>query len=819
MSFPIHSAKRSRPWLVVPLLAAFAPGASAQLEEIIVTATRRETNLQVTPMSIQAFTAEDLELGNIDVGADLGIMVPNVVLNPGTGQSQAQFYIRGMPGVGIYIDGVWQEPEGFQQTNFVEMERVEVLRGPQGTLFGRNTNGGAVNITTRRPADEFGARANIDLGEFNRRDVTLAADLPISDTLKTKWMVANLQNDGFLRSAAVPYALGGQDDVMLRADVLWEPTERFSLRFTANDEDKSSSDARIVRFTNLDNPNYIAYNVLAGNPDFLAQARAIDPTFPDPPVATPFDRFTPESHQPGYPGGSLGQWETRSDTLADGIRTDVTYYTLTMDWAIADKLSLESITSSWEQFRRQLIDFDGSEFTVTTTDDYYSSENFTQELHLTGSNFRDRVTWLAGLYFLDQKEKFRRHSWVMHDFAVPGSGYGEGRVPGPPGVGGRPLWNEGVEYVRSWGALLGNDGIATFAPLTWLTGDRLLGDEDEDKAFFGEVTVSATDRLDVTMGVRVTADDGRLFTFIETDGFRGATALEPPTGDLFGGVVESVTEDPDLGNVTTNKFALSYQISDDVMVYGSYGEGFTSAEVVNCLSGIFPLDPEVMSTREFGLRSDWMGGRLRFNASYFATDWNGMRVIGFPTDSEGNTLPIGCIRDDGVAEADGWEFELDYLLGDRWQLKLGLGLLDTNYINIGDVDPRGTGIQPGQPFAYAPEDSVLLGIHYDLPLSNGGHVLFVGQYGWSDKYVRDAAAQRTPVDSNGKPIFEPSYGILNARVLFEPADANWSLALWGRNLTDEYYINGGFDTRDVWSYDFSVIGRSREIGVTLGLTF
>ena len=99
-----------------------------------------------------------LELGGTTNSRDLGIMVPSVTLNPNTGGAQANFYVRGLPGVGLYVDGVWQDGFGFQQMNFAEMERVEVLRGPQGTLFGRNTNGGAVNMTTRKPADEFGAR-------------------------------------------------------------------------------------------------------------------------------------------------------------------------------------------------------------------------------------------------------------------------------------------------------------------------------------------------------------------------------------------------------------------------------------------------------------------------------------------------------------------------------------------------------------------------------------------------------------------------------------------------------------------------------------
>ncbi len=191
----------------------FGASAQAQLEEIIVTATRRETDLQSTPLSIAAFSSEQLELAGLERGQDLGIMVPNLVANPqGGGVGAPVFYVRGLPGVGIYIDGVWQSSYGFLESNFSEVERVEVLRGPQGTLFGRNTNGGAINITTRRPGDEFGVRMNFEVGEFDRRNATIAVDLPFTDTLKSKWMVSSLQNDGYLESLTVPRSLGDQDD-------------------------------------------------------------------------------------------------------------------------------------------------------------------------------------------------------------------------------------------------------------------------------------------------------------------------------------------------------------------------------------------------------------------------------------------------------------------------------------------------------------------------------------------------------------------------------------------------------------------------------
>jgi iron complex outermembrane receptor protein len=312
--------------------------AFAQLEEIVVTAQRRETNLQTTPISIQAFSAEDLELGGIQTGADLGIMVPNLVANPSGAGGGGVFLIRGVPGVGIYIDGIWQSTYGFLESNFAEVERVEVLRGPQGTLFGRNTNGGAISITTRAPSEEFGMRLGLEIGEFNRRNATAAVDLPLTPTLKSKWMVSSRSNDGFIESVTLRHGLGGQDDQLFRGDILWEPTDSFSMRFTANDEDKSSTDARIVRFTNTSHPQVTRYNVLAGNPDYLAMARAVDPNFPASPFTAnfPSNRFSPETHEPGYPGGELGKWQSKSDTPDDGIQRDLQYYPLTMNWDIGE---------------------------------------------------------------------------------------------------------------------------------------------------------------------------------------------------------------------------------------------------------------------------------------------------------------------------------------------------------------------------------------------------------------------------------------------------------------------------------------------------
>jgi outer membrane receptor protein involved in Fe transport len=913
-------------------VAACLPyAASAQLEEILVTATRRETNLQDTPLSIQAFTAEQLELSGITNGRDLGIMVPNVVLNPSTGGAQADFHVRGLPGVGLYVDGVWQDGFGFQQTNFTEIERIEVLRGPQGTLFGRNTNGGAVNITTRKPADEFGARIKLDVGDFNRRDASLAVDLPLSDTVKTKFMGAMYQNDGFLEGLTTPWDFGAQDDTILRADLMWEPTDKFTLRVTHNDETKRGTDPKIHRMTRYDGSRVYSYNIMLGAFQAAANAAcAADPVrcqqvgasgtnipiaapqgggtqtvnfagpggtswAPPPQIGVgtrytgqPPTAYNPATHTTNYPEnfyyshssnyrtalvpdvdfgtGQVGKWQTKSDSMEDGITADLKYSTLTADWAFTDKLQFQAILSTWEQDQRQVIDFDGTEFLVTTDDLSNLRENDTMEFHLSGSALNDRINWIGGYYSLEESITTRNVRWGMYEWAIHG---------GPTAVNGvsvAPKINvQAAEYVRQTATLLGLNGLIQPGSVTatnpagvpsggtmltaagttvggggatnrypWLftsiSTDALVNAWDDDSAWFGEATFGVTKKLDLTFGARMSDKSGGDKTFQPLDAFRTPDPAVKPQGDLFAGTETLSLTDPDTDTIDTYKFSAAYRPADSMMVYLTYAEGFTSAGAplvtigpnsvvpaggtrVDATRATIPLPAEVVSNTEIGLRSDLLDGRLRFNATYFDSDWDGMRVTLLPVDALGNTQPFPYNSGEGAGTASGWEFEVVYAPTDRLTLNFGLGLIDTNYIQSGVFDGV-TGNYPGAPFAYAAEESGTVGVQYDIPMRNGGKFLIAGNVGVIGDYARDAAYQRTQIDPvTLQPILEPGYSIVNARFVYEPAAGNYSVELWGKNLLDELYVNGGFDTRDTWGYDFSVVGRAREVGIGLSFTF
>jgi iron complex outermembrane recepter protein len=791
------------------------------LDEVIVTATRVETNLQQTPLSVVAISGAELELGGIDQGRDLGIMVPNVVLNPGpVGELGHTAVIRGIPGVETYVDGAWVGVVGFLQRSFVELERVEVLRGPQGTLFGRNTNGGAVQIVTRRPSDEFGVRLNLELGEFDRRTLQVAADVPISDHLLTKWTGAIDRSDGFMQSRSARFALGDEDNTLVRGDILWRPRDRFSLRFDITDEDTRGSPGRIVRITDTQNASYIAYNVLAGNPDYLSRARAINPAFPDPPFRLPTDRFTAETHEQGFPGGQLGRWETRLDARPE-TNVDELRAVVTLDWQITDRFRLESLSSYLRATDLQTTDTDGSELTFYTEAERDRATIVSQELHLIGNHFNGRLQTMLGLYFSQLDASTRDYGWAWWEFAVPNTGPNPGTF-GPPGVGGRPQLNQAaVGYVRAWGATVGN-ALAAYFPFTFPTTDRLYGVQDIDRAVFGQLQIDVTKKLDVTVGFRFTNDDGGFAEYLPAEAFRPMDVGVVPAGDPFARAsIITASDKPDFGTVSTPKIAISYKATDDLYFYASYAEGFTSAALVNNpnLSDPILLDPEVVKSAEIGVRSDWLEHRLRLNATYFSSRWDGMRVTKVIGNPSNPSIPVFIPSDDGVGRASGLEAEVVYLPTERWELDFGLGLLDTEYVDIGDPLPNGTGLQPGIPFAYAPEKSYSLAVRYRLPLARGGSLLFAGDYGWMDEYQRTPGNETQPKNPDGSNKPEPAYGILNARIVYQMPNRDWRLAFFGTNLTNEWYVNGGGDNRFITGFGFGTIGRPREVGVGVNFAF
>jgi len=257
--------------IAVAILSSIFSGASAfsvhaaVLEEIVVTAQKREEGLQDTPIAVTAFTAAALDDKNIDNIAQLANFTPNLVFDtasPVSGLSSgAVVFIRGIgntdfslttdPGVGTYVDGVYISRSAGGVLNVLDVERIEVLRGPQGTLFGRNTIGGAINIISRKPADELGGTVELSVGNYNRKNIRASIDIPLADNLLSTFAVSSKQSDGYVDRVLMGDELGDIDKLSFRGSVVFEPSESwdFQLSYDSTQIDEASAASTIAGFT------------------------------------------------------------------------------------------------------------------------------------------------------------------------------------------------------------------------------------------------------------------------------------------------------------------------------------------------------------------------------------------------------------------------------------------------------------------------------------------------------------------------------------------------------------------------------------------
>ena len=413
--------------LLMPAGPAWAQGA---LEEIVVTATRRETNLQDVPISVIAITGDDLTMRGMDSVESLSATVPNLNIIGGlAGPGTTSFTVRGIPRVGTYIDGIWQVGSaGLLTRQLVELERVEVLRGPQGTLYGRDSTGGAIRLVTKRPAEEFGGQINATIGSLDRRDVSASVDIPFTDKLRSKWTAASLQRDGYIQSLTVDRKYGSLDDEVLRGDLLWLPTEKLTFRFNYQSNDSTTTEARVQSAVF---PELAQTFGIGSAPGAARLAVGIVQLYTV--AGQPIDAIT---QQAGFPGGQVGQWETKSEiTIPDEFLDE--QLSMEVNWALGDSLNLQLLTARASQTTNTYVDWDNTQYTVFNDIFANDLDLFSQEVQLSGGT--DRVDWVTGAYYWEQENVSRNPSYSIQEFtsgqltdARPGAAKRQQRRRRPP---------------------------------------------------------------------------------------------------------------------------------------------------------------------------------------------------------------------------------------------------------------------------------------------------------------------------------------------------------------------------------------------------
>src|SRR5262245_4301017 len=653
-------------------LVATHAAKAQQLEEIIVTAERRELNLQDTPISVMSFDGEGLELRGIDDMFELATIAPNLDIkgSRGTGNTSPIFQIRGISGgggatgersVGYYVDNVFMPRTTGPVMRLIDVERVEVLRGPQGTLFGRNSTGGAIRVFSRQPEQDFDAYLRLTLGSFEREDLQGMINVPLGDNLSLRAQAASQEQDGIVTRG--PQSLGNNDDTVARVQLKWDPSDTLSLKFGAMHSDsKSDGSPTDMTFFNMApicplDPNVQTY-CLQGNyadwvSDFLensGQPRLSQ----DDPRLTAGDYQMPDwcfldDQNPDW-DDLCRQWNKSKYTQVDA----------NIEWQLSDNLSVLSTTGISQFESSGVSDWQlmGMEFRPSGVD----SDVIYQEFQFNFS-IGERVDLVTGLSYFNEESGTPRESLV--------NAFGSSVFVASDTVnGGNANGNE-------WGcspAFATNPCTTSPVRRTRTTGDSQTWQEATSYGLFANAAIHFGRLVDLTLGVRESYD--------EKD-FRNELFASDNFVPQFGGSTTVSAKDD--WNATDYRATVDFNITDDVMLYLTSSKAFRSGTfsvpgpvaVAGQPYQVRPqpalVPPETLYNDEIGIRTEWLDGRLRFNATYYEmdyTDRQGASAVADPTSSTGFRIDL---VNQGDVDLWGNEFEASFAVTDRFTVEGATG--------------------------------------------------------------------------------------------------------------------------------------------------
>jgi iron complex outermembrane receptor protein len=644
-----------RPWVLSILAAtavtgqaAAAPASTAAdtLTEIIVTAEYRETKLQDTPIAITALTSEMIEQQGATKLSDILTSAPSVAFRQQSaafGESVTAF-IRGFgqadfdpafePGVGLYIDDVYYPRLTGANFDLMDVERVEVLRGPQGTLEGRNSEGGAIRFVTRRPTGDGSGYMTATYGTRNRVDLRAGADFKLAEHLFARLAGTFADQDGYVDvysygcefpASGVPapgggtkckqYSLGDTGYRALRGSLRFNPSDQLDMLLSADYiRDHHNNGAEILLYGNQTNPNSNTQNGLPLDSRFLCGKWCNYTTLGN--GAGTFVGgavFTPPANGLAMPATSGQQLNT----------FDAYDFSLNVDVGISDALKLNSITGYHNWTNQFSIDGDLSpaqtQFGNNTLDHWFWS----QELRL-NMEFGKRVHATVGGYYSDEKTTY----YTLQDIRYVGAAL-------PPFLCVVPL---------------APGGICPLFPLQFIGNDPV---KTTSKAAFGTVTWDATDALSFTGGVRHTKDS-KSYTFYRFD--LDGTTINPFIGIGLSGKT-SVFD----GSRTDYHFSADYRFNPSVLAYASVGTGYKAGGVgprpFNPAQAI-GFGPEKLTSYELGLKTDLFDRHVRFNTAIFYNDFKDAQLVLLSCPQFGGPGPCALPQNAGDASVKGVEAEI-----------------------------------------------------------------------------------------------------------------------------------------------------------------
>ncbi|MFZ1833054.1 MAG: TonB-dependent receptor [Pseudomonadales bacterium] len=755
------------------------------LDEIIVTAERVESSLQDTPIALSVFNSKALKaLGVIESG-DIASYTPNLRMDkqPASfngyslgirGVSSSEPALAVDPTVGIYVDGVYLGRSSAAAFEVVDLERIEVLRGPQGTLYGRNTTGGAVNVITTKPSGEFGLKQELTYGERDLFRSATSVDTPAYGNVSAKLSFNYGQRDGLAESSYTGGDLGQYDQQSWRIAVRWTPTDTLTADYAY---DHYQQDAN----TNLSQLTYVRPdNVWLGGP-FYEQMDAMASA----------DR---KGHLP-----------YRTDSKDQSM--DIDGHALTLSLALGEA-TLRSI-SSWREYDNRYggqdfgefvtdgasmltPDFDGSLYPAGTyvhdfnSAGYNEHEQWSQELQFIGRLFDDRFGYNMGLYYFHEEGT----NFDPQEYAIPAL-FAFGELPG------------GYQDFLCAGTCFGKSVLLSAPDFKYST-------DNDAWAAYGQFDYALTERLTAILGLRWSVDEKTAWLTQDFSDIGLATLKDDNSWDQF-----------------NPAFTLTYNWTDELMVYAKYATGYRAggfnvrASTVSSFED--PVNEEEVTSWELGGKSEWFERRVRLNGALFYYEYDDRQVNQFEAGSGGASSKI---VNAGSSEAQGIELDLTIAPTDSILLMATYGYVDVDVKEfITSVNDPETGFpvfdanyEPlvadiadfASTVTGGPQHSGSLIMQYTFPAATTFGTL-VAQVDASYAGKRTFDAQMNLYNST------ESYTLWNARLTLSEipvSRGDLSLSLWGRNLGDEEVREWGIDFGPL-GYTVDTYKELRSVGVDL----
>ena len=800
------------------------------LATMTVTAQKREEALQDVPITMSVLPEQLLQDTGVRDIKDMQTLVSGLIVTSTGSESQTTARIRGVgtvgdnPGlessVGVVIDGVYRPRNGVSFGDLGQLERIEVLKGPQGTVFGKNTSAGLINITTRRPSYTQSADAELTAGNYGAIGVAASYNDALGEKAAFNIYAAHRTRDGFLDvNTGVGPRTSDEDGNLnfhsVRAQLLFEPTENVDINFigdfTSRDEECCSA------VTTVRGPTAAIVNALAGGNGVI-------------PVADPEQRL------------AYSNDVTTQSVVDKGLSMEINW---TTPWL--NNATLTSITGSrdWDSIGGVDLDYSGAaiwqrRYAEGAND--VGFKTFSQEFRLTGST--DSLDWMVGGFFSDE-------DLVRNDSITMGSAY-------EPYLSIALLNNIAAAFPPG---LVNTTGAATFlseaAGRPYGTTFVGVGNQDHyeqnarSTALFTNNTWHATDALDLTFGARYTVEDKTLdSTYSNPNGGIGcANGLTNPgqvgaalvgrgvPAAYAGGLAPTVIGYMCLpwsnvlhnGRATTQDreekewsgtLKAAYRWNDTIMTYASGARGYKAGGfnldrvqsgngLSSGASGIFPVDDtsfpgEFVDSYELGAKTTLMDGNLLLNAAYFHQKFTDFQLNSFLGTSY-------VVRSIPELTNDGLDFDVLWQTGlPGLSLQGGATYLDSKFGDdpLPDADLR---LLPGARPGFMPEWQANASVTYEWDFASN----LLGRFNLGARYTDD---YNTGSDLDPEKLQE-AYTLFNARLVIGAQNSRWSVEFWGQNLTDETYKQVGFDAPLQTGSWNAFLGAPRTYGMTLRLQY